>query len=179
MQHAWESSGLQERYPFLEWVRRRKYQPSLDGHLRATLVPRRLVELGRACAIRLRIQDDPILRQTREAIDKHVQTLVIQGRLALEKRGWSKLLECVAWRRLILWCRARVAARRVLESHVLQTAGKYHLSVDLHTFPPDDTQASELVTEVRVGHDDEKAQYTEGEQECEERRAQKGFGVAT
>ena len=89
------------------WEHRRKYRPSLDGHLRRTRVPSRLVEVSRGCAR----YDSEAARQLKRVIDDHIRRIVREAytRLPTEQEVLSNRL----WRRLILWSRARVAARRV------------------------------------------------------------------
>lgn len=90
------------------------YRPSLDGHLRATLVPPHWISLSRECGLRLKDEDNAFFLRLKNMLDEQIRLRVVQGRRDLERHGWTRVLRCVAWRRLILWTRAKVAARRVI-----------------------------------------------------------------
>lgn len=57
--------------------------------------------------------DDAALRRIRMALDVHIDQVVKQAYVNLNDL-YQPLIRCRLWRRLILWSRARVAARRVL-----------------------------------------------------------------
>ena len=100
-----------------EWVWRHKFQPSLWGHLRRRHVPDTLIRMQRRCAHAIRTQrdddDDSAIHRLRTALDMHIGQVVRRAYVKLNDL-YQPMIRCRLWRRLILWGRARVAARRVL-----------------------------------------------------------------
>ena len=99
-----------------EWRHRPKFQPSLFGHLRRTHVSSALGEMQRRCAYEMRTRkkgDDASWTRFRDALDDHVRRVVWRAYRDLDA-VYDRLVRLPLWRRLILWSRARVAARRVL-----------------------------------------------------------------
>lgn len=97
-----------------EWAPPSKFRPSLMGHLRRTHVSEDLIVLQTQC---IRACRDPrasaeahCLRRT---VDLFVNEIVMDALRDLELL-YEELLVHRIWRRLMLWGRARVAARRVM-----------------------------------------------------------------
>jgi hypothetical protein len=97
------------------WTPRVKYRPSLFGYIRRTHVPFHLIQIQRSCmrAIRTSSADVPTLTYIRDTIDMIIREIVMKAFYDLEY-VYAEMIRHPLWRRLILWSRARIAARRVL-----------------------------------------------------------------
>ena len=121
----------EEQYPYAAWAHRVKYQPSLDGHLRAKHVPPEWVALSRDASRRLRADpENEALRALARRLDAHIVDRVLRARAALPTE--AEVLRQPIWRRAILWARARVAARRLLERRVAQRNVLRQRDVNVH-----------------------------------------------